>query len=141
MKFKSLLVIALLFSVLATGCLKKKDDNRIVLPENFPETGTVLDITEKNGESATLVPGDVIYLKLVGEANSLKQWTVYSPTSTSALVLKDHKLVGLQDEEAEEFTDEWWLKVVEAGNFNLTFNYGVPGKDVEDVFTFEVTVE
>lgn len=108
--------------------------------EGAPETGVVLDITEKNGQSSTAKPGDILYLKLTGEAASGKQWAVVSPTSSDYIMLKGHKLIGLTDSKAPDgqFTDEWWLKVEKTGNFELQFDYGVLGKKAEKSFQFSV---
>lgn len=104
------------------------------------ETGYVLDITDKVGQTATLTPGDVLYLKLEGEADSNKQWTVTSPTSGDFVMLKDHQVIGLNDAEILDgkFTDEWWIKIETVGNFNLGFAYGFPDEEAEEIFRLEV---
>lgn len=106
-----------------------------------PETGRVLDISEMNDQTATVTPGDVLYFKLTGEADSGYQWSVTGPTSGDYLMLKDHKVVGLNDPESGTFTDEWWLKIEEPGDFDLQFEYGLPGKDPEEFFRFKVISE
>lgn len=141
MKYKVLAIGVLLLAVIFTGCTKKTGENKTVLPEDLPETGNVVDVSQKSGGSMNFVPGDIVYIRLVGEANSQKQWSVVSPTSSDILVLKDHKITGLTDETAKEFTDEWWLKVVKRGQTLLQFDYGIFGEAVEQSFTFNINVE
>lgn len=141
MKYKILAVGVLLLAVILTGCAKKTEENKSTLPEDFPETGNTVDISQRSGESATLVPGDVIYVRLVGENRSQKQWSVVSPTSSDILVLNDHKVTGLNDETAEEYIDEWWLKVVKRGSALIQFDYGIFGEEPDQSFTFNINVE
>ena len=95
-KFLPLLIILFLaFSL--SACRKNTETERQREIFGVPETGTVLDITEKNGQTLTVTPGDILYLKLRGESKSGKQWSVISPTSGNFLMLKDHKLIGLND--------------------------------------------
>jgi len=140
---KSLLVISiLLVAVIFAGCSKadKGNDSEVVDTSIYgvPETGTVIDITERNTLVATTTPGDVLYLKLLGESSSGKQWTVSAPTSGNSIMLQDHKITGLGDEVGGEFTDEWWLKVEEIGEFSLQFDYGELGQEVEDTFELKI---
>jgi len=140
---KSLLVISiLLVAVIFAGCSKadKGNDSEVVDTSIYgvPETGTMIDITERNTLVATTTPGDVLYLKLLGESSSGKQWTVSAPTSGNSIMLQDHQITGLGDEAGQEFTDEWWLKVEEIGEFSLQFDYGELGQEVEDTFELKI---
>jgi hypothetical protein len=123
------------------GCQK---DNSKSLKSNIPqevfETGRVLDISEKNDQAVQVVPGDVLYLNLSGEAESKKQWTVVSPTTGDHLLLKDQQVVGLNDKDilAGRFTVQYWFKILKTGEFNLQFDYGQPGKQVEKNFKVQV---
>jgi len=141
--FLSIAILVLTFSLV--GCFKsnKTDSNQEPQFEGAKPTGVVLDITEKNGQSGTVKPGDILYLKLTGEAASGKQWTVVSPATGDYLMLKDHKLIGLADSKAPDgqFTDEWWLKVEKTGNFELKFDYGVMGEKAEKSFQFSVITQ
>jgi len=135
----------LVFSLSGCGCSKKNGDALPADTWNYEaygvkETGLVIDITEMNQQSATTTPGDVLYLKLTGEAGSKKQWSVVSPTSGDYIMLKDHKVNGLGSTDAEDgqFTDEWWLKIENQGEFEIKFNYGAAGKEAEDSFSFIV---
>lgn len=137
----SLGILVLTLTLLIAGCSKAKVTDTLendIAVYGVPETGVELDITEKNTLVATTTPGDVLYLKLLGEAASGKQWTVAAPTSGQQIMLKDHKIVGLGDEELEIFTDEWWLKIEETGEFSLQFDYGKPGQKVEDTFILKI---
>lgn len=135
------LLIGLAIGIVQSFMDRDPQEEKIILLEDFPETGTVLDISDQNGGSALLVPGDIIYVKLVGEAASGKQWTAVIPTTKESLVLMDHKLTDLNNEEVDFFTDEWWIKVVEPDVFTLQYNYGLPFEDVEQTFTFDITIQ
>ncbi|HLC89494.1 MAG TPA: protease inhibitor I42 family protein [Patescibacteria group bacterium] len=104
------------------------------------ETGTVIDVSEKSGETFNVVPGDVVYLKLVGQSKSGKQWTVVSPTQGDYLSLKEQKVTGLDDKEilAGKTNFEWWLKIENKGEFDLQFDYAKPGKKAEQTFKIKV---
>jgi len=138
--FLSLTILFLVFSL--SACFKKEAEEVVSTPkvEGTVETGLVLDVTEKNDQTVETTPGDVLYLKLVGEANSNRQWTVTSPTSGDFLLLKDHQVIGLTDPEVlgGQFTDEWWLKIENKGEFDLQFSYGEPNKKAEKIFKAKV---
>lgn len=144
MNTKKILIIfiAMFLVVSLSACFKKTEfetEDQLII-EGAAETGRIIDITGQNNQSAVAAPGDIIYVKLTGEADSGKQWNIVSPTSGDFLMLKDHKIVGLSDSEIlnEEFTDEWWFKVEKTGTFNLQFDYALFGKDPEHFFKFEV---
>lgn len=136
----SFVILVLALAIVVVGCKKKVVEEEIIDPRIFgvPETGVVIDATDRNGGSATTTPGDIIYIKLTGEALSGKQWSVAAPTSGSQLMLFDHQVVDLLNEEAEEFTDEWWLKIEETGEFLIKFTYGQPGIQPEDSFELNI---
>ena len=136
-------ILSLFFSL--SACFKKagsdlSKDSKDTEIDGVSETGLVLDISEMNDKTATVTPGDVLYFKLEGEADSGKQWSVVGPTSGDYLMLKDHKVVGLNNPEIEggKFTDEWWLKIEDTGIFDLEFEYGLPNQEAEEFFSFKV---
>ena len=104
------------------------------------ETGNIIDASGKNSQTINVVPGDLIYLKLMGEAKSGKQWTVISPAQGDSLSLKEQKVIGLDDKEilAGKFSSEWWLKVETKGEFDLQFDYGKLTKKAEQIFKIKV---
>ncbi|MFA5022018.1 MAG: protease inhibitor I42 family protein, partial [Patescibacteria group bacterium] len=107
------------------------------------ETGTVIDITSLNGQTVNAKLGDVIYIKLTGQANKGYQWSIASPTAADYLMLKDHKNSGLNDPNAAEgkFTDEWWLKVQNPGEFDLQFDYGQTKKPTTQTFKIKIITQ
>lgn len=135
----SLTILSLAFGLSACGQKTEELDFDLEM-FGVPETGRVLDIGDKSGQRSTTTPGDVLYLKLTGEADSGKQWAVTSPTSGDYLILKDHKVTGLNDPEVSngQFIDEWWLKIESTGIFDLQFDYGVIGQVAEQTFKLEV---
>ena len=138
---KVLIVTVLVLSLTVLyGCQKKNTTAAPVISASVTETGTVVDVTEKNTQSITVVPGDVIYVKLTGEAASGNQWTVVSPVSGDFVSLKDHVVVGLTDRAAKDkqFTDEWWIKVEKKGTFDLQFDYGRPNDKAKKSFKVSV---
>lgn len=140
-KLKITVLLLLILTMASTGCWFKKPSESKVGQEEF-ETGTVIDVSDKSGQEVTVKIGDVIYLKLEGESKSGFQWQVISPTSESSLILKDHKVVGIDDPNVlgGKFTDEWWLKVQEAGETQLQFSYVMPTKPLEAKKSFELKV-
>lgn len=137
----SLIVLSLTFSL--TACFKKQVDESEVAIDGVPETGRVLDISDKIGQTATVTPGDILYLKLTGESDSDKEWSVVAPTTGDYLKLKDHKVIGLTDPKIldGQFTNEWWLKIEAEGIFDMQFDYGVAGQKVEDSFEIKIISE
>lgn len=143
--FSFLIILSLVFVLSAcfgSNSNKEKNQQKETNLEIYgvPETGRVLDITEINGQTATVTPGDILHLKLIGEANSGRQWSVISPTAGDYLMLKDHQVIGLDNSEilGGKFTDEWWLKVEKTGEFELQFDYSAVNKEPEDSFKFKV---
>lgn len=140
--FFSLLILLLVFSLHGCGCSKQDVEVDAWDYEAYgvKESGKVIDITELNGQATTTAIGDVLYLKLIGEADSKKQWNVISPTSGDYIMLKDHKVKDLANPEAEggQFTDEWWLKIENQGEFKIKFNYGILGEEIERSFSLEI---
>ena len=138
-KLKFIAVLFLVFSLTLSGCFFKKS---YPVDDKPFETGTVIDVTDKSGQELNTKVGDVIYLKLEGEAKSGYQWQVVSPTSDSTLVLKDHKVIGINDPNIMDgkFTDEWTLRVEETGEVILQFDYIIPGKPQEPKDSFTVKI-
>lgn len=138
---KILLVLIVGAVITLVGCQKKSSQNIVTpVPTSVIETGTVIDVSDKNGQTITTVPGDVIYIKLVGEAASGNQWSVTSTSSSNMVSLKDHKLVGLMDKNApnKQFIDEWWIKVERTGVFDLRYEYGRPGTASKKTFAVSI---
>lgn len=138
---KALIVTVLILSLTVLyGCQKKNTTVAPVIPASVTETGTVVDVTEKNTQSITVVPGDVVYVKLTGEAASGNQWTVVSPVSGDFVSLNDHVVVGLTDRNAKDkqFTDEWWIKIEKKGSFDIQFDYGRPNDKAKKSFKVSV---
>lgn len=133
-----LVIFSLAFSLAA--CRQSAEDKLQQEIYGVKETGNVIDISDKNGQTITTTPGDVLYLKLTGEAESNNQWNVVAPVAGNFLMLKDHKVTGLIDKKVLEgkFTDEWWLKIENKGTFEIQFNYGEVGKDAENSFKLQV---
>ena len=138
----TILTAVLLLAFTVTACKKKNSEDEALQQEIYgvPATGLELDITDLNGQTATVTPGDILYLKLEGEAEAKKQWTVASPTSGDMFMLQNHQTLGLQDATALDgkFTDEWRLKIERIGNFNLQFDYGILGKKSESSFQINI---
>ena|SRR3989344_3835615 len=135
----AIVAIIVSFTVLY-GCQKKTTTAIPAAPVSVAETGTVVDITEKNNQSITVTPGDVIYVKLTGEAASGNQWSVISPVSGDFVSLKDHIVIGLTDRNAKDkqFIDEWWIKVEKKASFDLQFDYGRPNDKAKKSFKISI---
>ncbi|MDX9892922.1 MAG: hypothetical protein RB292_00720 [Patescibacteria group bacterium] len=131
-------ILILVLGLMLAGCGKPAAQTLEVPVSGVPETGLVLDVSSQTGQTATVTPGDVLYLKLISSVDSPKQWMATSPTSGDYLILKDHKTAGLAEESAKEIINEWWFKVAKVGNFNLGFIYGEFGKTPDQVFDLTV---
>ncbi|MFA6215394.1 MAG: hypothetical protein WC768_02410 [Patescibacteria group bacterium] len=142
MKKNLILLLILFLAVTVSACGKTvKTEPETINVNGASETGTTIDLSDKNGQTVNAKIGDVLYLKLTGVAASGKQWLVVAPTQGDFLLLKDHKLVGLNDPKvlAGQFTDEWWLKIEKAAAFDLQFDYGIFGKKSEQSFKVTIT--
>jgi len=140
---KTFLILAIfVLAVFISACQKSAPApiEQTNVNRGVPETGNVIDVSEKSGETFNVVPGDVVYLKLVGQSKSGKQWTVVSPTQGDYLSLKEQKVTGLDDKEilAGKTNFEWWLKIENKGEFDLQFDYAKPGKKAEQTFKIKV---
>lgn len=135
---KKFLLTTLLFAVfLSLVACQKKTPQLEPVETSVPETGKVLDISEKNGQEINVTPGDVLYLKLTGEGGSGDQWLTISPTSGDYLSLKDHQVEGLNEPDTTS-TSQWWLKIEQVCDFYLQFDYGKIGEEPEDNFRIRV---
>ena len=139
---KKLLLLGIIFglTIFLAACGKKNEPTDKYNAAGVPETGLVIDVSELNDQTVTTTPGDILYLKLTGEADSGNQWSAISPTGGGHIMLSDHKLIGIIDPEIldGQFTDEWWLKVEKTGTFYLQFDYGAFGSEVIESFKLEV---
>jgi len=138
----SFLIAVFVLVIILSACQKSAPApiEETNINSSVAETGKIIDVSEKNGETFNVVPGDVIYLKLIGEAKSGKQWTVISPTQGDYLSLKEQKVTGLDDKEilAGKTNFEWWLKIENKGEFDLQFDYGKLTKKAEQIFKIKV---
>ena len=105
--------------------------------DGVPETGNVTDISAQNGGEVTVVPGDVLYLNLVGEGDSGLSWFAVGPTSVDCLTLKDHQAKNLTSADASS-TSEWWFKVEGTCNVDLQFDYGMVGEEIKETFKVKI---
>lgn len=137
MKKFSFVFLILALTIVFTGCKKKVVEETPVII-GVPETGKVIDVTSLNGGQATTTPGDIIYIKLTGEPVSGKQWSLVRFPTSSQLMLKDHLVTGLEDDQASQFTDEWRIKIEETGEFLLKFDYGITNEEAE--FIYEINI-
>lgn len=132
---KKILFLSLLaLTLVSSGCIKKTVDPIT----GVKETGTVIEAV--NGQSYQAKPGDVVHVKLTGQAKSGKQWSVASSTTIDLVMLKDHQVTGLEETASaeEELVDQWWIKVEKTGEITLSFNYGSPGSEILDSFSVKI---
>ncbi|OGY50222.1 MAG: hypothetical protein A2951_01590 [Candidatus Buchananbacteria bacterium RIFCSPLOWO2_01_FULL_56_15] len=134
---KKSLALILFLALLLAGCGKRES---AVAPAvvGVPETGVVIDLSERNGSEVTTRPGDVLYLKLTGEGGSGKQWTTVSPTSSDCLILKDQQVANLT-EPAASSTFQWWFKVEQTCRVDVRFDYGKLLKKADASFGVHIT--
>ena len=131
------LILFLLLAIILAGCGKREAAVTPVVV-GVPETGVVIDLSERNGSEVTTGPGDVLYLKLTGEGGNGKQWTTVSPTSSDCLILKDQQVANL-NEPATSSTFQWWFKVEKACRVDVSFDYGKLLKSADASFSVHIT--
>lgn len=140
---KKFLIISLSFIIILglVGCKKKTDQLIQSNPVNLevPETGRVIDISDKEGQEVTVTAGDILYLKLTGKSEKGYQWLTISPAGGDCLTLKDQQVDGLAQPNATSTAFQWWLKVQKfCLPFDLQFDYvKIKGK-VKDSFKIKV---
>lgn len=140
---KKFLIISLSFIVILAivGCKKKTDQLIQSNPVNLevPETGRVIDISDKEGQEVTVTAGDILYLKLASKSEKGYQWLTISPAGGDCLTLKDQKVDGLAQPNATSTTFQWWLKVQKfCLPFNLQFDYVKMKGKAKDSFKIKV---
>lgn len=106
-----------------------------------PETGTVLDLSDRNQQVVITVPGDVLTVPLIGAADGRMQWSFRSPISGGYLTMKAHT-VTTEDARISsgEQLSEWTFKVEQAATFPLRFEYHNPASKLAPVKVFSVLV-
>ena len=134
--FLSFLFLSLALSLAACGSPAITQTPANVSSE-IADTGKVTDVSAMNGQTVNAVPGDVLYLKLSSKTDKNKQWSVASTTDVENLILKDHKVAGL---DSATTTSEWWPKIAKSGPVKLQFDYGQFQKKVEYTFKIDIAV-
>lgn len=139
--YLSLVILAMAFSVTACAPKPAAESVNQTVSDGVKETGNVIDVSDKDGQTVTAKVGDVIYFKLVGKAASGNQWTVVKPVSGDSILLKDHKTTDINNSKAPngEFSDEWWIKIEKSGTIEMQFDYGVLGKKAAK--SFKITID
>lgn len=119
MKKKLLTLFVLSFLVFGlAACKNKSTEQKEVVT---PETGNVVDVSDKNTQEVTVTPGDVLYLKLIGKEQGM-QWMAASPTSSDCITLKNQTVEGLNQPKTDAVF-QWWIKIEKTCTFNLQFDY------------------
>lgn len=141
MKKKLFLFSILLLSIVLVGCsvLKPAEKEGKEKVTTVPETGTIVNATDKDGQEILVVPGDVVELNLTGTESSEFIWTIISPTSEDCISLKEHKNTGTE-EGSLIVTSDWKFKVEKFCSVDLSLNY-IDFKDIEnpkDTFSVKI---
>ncbi len=138
------IIIALLLLVfVGVGCTKfsSKDTASNEPPfEGVKPTGVTHELSDKNGQTVTTTPGDVLHFVLTSEAQSDKQWVIKSPTTGNVVLLLSHFLSNATTTDGKTMiSDDWRLKVEGRSNFTLQYDY-VPVKGGNAEQSFKVNI-
>src|SRR3989344_7245886 len=89
------------------------------------ESGTTINITDKNFQIVYARPGDILELNFVDTKNSQNQWSFRSPIQQEIVSLKEHKILSENDSRVKpgEILNSWKLKILKNTNFELLFSY------------------
>jgi predicted secreted protein len=142
--FKKILLI-ITISVLVMGlvaCKKGTDNHQYETNHSVPDTGRVIDVTEKNNSIVFTEPGDAILITLKAEKDSGFQWSFREPISGGYLTLKRHDIITENDPRLEEgeLISEWKFKIEKAAQFNILLEYEQPAvsKEPKEVFLIKI---
>ena len=124
-------------AVLLAGCAQPSKPGPILPDDGVLETGRVVDISDLHGGTTEVNPGDLLYLKLTGQAGSGYQWVATAPTSTSVFRLKDQAVDNLNGPTGTS-TFEWWLKVMAPGATTLEFGYLSAAEGLSATYTLDI---
>lgn len=124
--------------ILLTGCGKAPVSTPIT-DQGVKETGVVIDVSDKIGQTVSAQLGDIVYFKLTGEGGSGRQWSVTAPTSSPCVVLKDQHVDRLVEPHATS-TFEYWLLVEQACPFTVSLEYGKLKQKSVRTFSVQVNV-
>lgn len=127
------------------ACQKSRDNPQkesLNISAEIPDSGTTIDITEKNNQAIFANPGDVILVVLKGEKKSILQWSFREPTAGGYLSLKEHNVIGEGDLrlQANEYLSEWKIKITKPGVFTLRFHLEDPLKPKNPKQIFKVKI-
>ena len=91
------------------------------------ETGTIIDVTDRNGAVVFALPGDVITLALRGNTTryAKSQWSFRAPVTGNALTLKRHDVITAGDPRLKpgEFISEWAFKIERPDAVEIRLEY------------------
>jgi len=135
---KKSILILIAASFLLVGCQK---DARISEQKVKP-TGTIVDISEKNGQTVNVKVGDKIKFTLEGTNGEMKMWNA-EPVQNETMVLDNEEVINYDNtKKGEKFKVIWTFFIVKPGEADLKFNYydAVIEKisDATDTFTVKV---
>ncbi len=136
-----LIILAVVIVFGLGGCLKKEVENQLT-NTSVPDTGKIIDITEKNKQVIAAVPGDAILITLKTKKNEDWQWSFREPIAGEYLSLKRHDIITEGDTRVleDEMISEWKFKIEKAGEFNIRFNLeeSTETKNPKEVFLVKI---
>jgi len=113
--------------------------------QEVPDSGVVIDITEKNGQIIFANLGDELIIDLKGNTDDKYQWSFREPISGGFLILKKHNIIETDDKRLanNEFISEWRFKLIKSGTFEIRFDYenSFLSSKPKKVFRIKVTTD
>lgn len=123
----ALLLAAIGLPLVVVACSNRRPDAAVNANVAIPETGVVVDLSERNGTAVFVQPGDVLLVNLKGDNVKYprSQWSFRAPLTGNELTLKRHEAFipdGASDQ-AGSFTAVWEFKVERASAFEIRLEY------------------
>lgn len=135
--FFSFIILLTVFSL--TACQSKKigPDGNANLE---PDTGLVIDISEKNNQTISVRPGDRVKFQLESTKGEPEQW-VFEPLTTDIIYLEKQEMKNYDSAKVgEKYQTTWIFKVVKAGQTAIKLNYLDLFLKAEPKESFQVTL-
>lgn len=121
-----IIIILVVFAFSACKTSKKEMSTASTnISMEIPETGNIIDLTEKNNQIAYASAGDILLIAFKDSAKSQNQWSFRGPIEQKIVTLKEHNIITENDSRIKdtEILNEWRLKVLNDTDFEIVFLY------------------
>ncbi len=118
--------------LLVVACANRSPRPATNVNVTVAETGTMIDVTDRNGTVVFALPGDVITLALRGSSTRYpkSQWSFRAPVTGNTLTLKRHDVLTAGDPRLKpgEFISEWAFKIERPDAVEVRLEYEQLGR-------------